>query len=245
MSKGVTIYFMRHGETYLNRYNRIQGWADAPLTDRGIHDVERSALGLADVEFAGIYASDLQRAVQTAEIVKAYNKQTASALEIVKKPEFREEFFGSFEGLDAESVWDNMIDYVKAHYPEKNRFSSDAVRNEINAFHILDPVHEAEDFQAFWSRVELGLIDVVTRHRETDQNILVVSHGMTIRNMVHELIPEFSLGSFLDNGSVSIIRYQDGLYHLDAYNQTSHFAIDDAVSATRKNAKRSGATLIH
>ena len=34
MTKGVTFYFVRHGETYLNRLGRFQGWADAPLTQK-------------------------------------------------------------------------------------------------------------------------------------------------------------------------------------------------------------------
>ena len=37
---------------------------------------------------------------------------------------------------------------------------------------------------------------------------------MTIRNMIHELIPQFEIDSMLDNASVSVVRYQDGLYHL-------------------------------
>ena len=32
MTKGVTFYFVRHGETYLNHLERLQGWADARLT---------------------------------------------------------------------------------------------------------------------------------------------------------------------------------------------------------------------
>ena len=33
--KGVTLYFMRHGETIFNRYNRMQGWSGiTPLTKR-------------------------------------------------------------------------------------------------------------------------------------------------------------------------------------------------------------------
>ena len=95
---------------------------------------------------------------------------------------------------------------------------------ELNAFKEMDPYHDAENFMEFWMRVELGLIDVITKHRETDQTILIVSHGMTIRNMIHELIPQFEIDSMLDNASVSVVRYQDGLYHLEAFNQTDHFA---------------------
>lgn len=31
----ITVYFVRHGQTYLNRYHRVQGWSDAPLTSQG------------------------------------------------------------------------------------------------------------------------------------------------------------------------------------------------------------------
>ena len=64
--------------------------------------------------------------------------------------------------------------------------------------------------------------DLITQMKD-DQNVLIVSHGMTIRNMLHELIPEFSLNTFLGKGSVSIVRYQDGHYHLDSFNQLDDF----------------------
>lgn len=230
MSKGVTIYFMRHAETYLNRYHRMQGWADAPLTPQGISDAVRSAKGLKDIEFAAVYSSDLQRTVSTAEIILKYNvHHRVNPLTIEKRPEFREVFFGSFEGLEAQPIWDKVGEYVSnSTGGYQGLANSNQVRLELDAFHEKDPYHEAENFMQFWSRIELGLIDVIAKHRETDRNILVVSHGVTIRNMIHELIPDFKIESLLDNGSVSIVRYQEGLYHLDAYNQTEHFAIEEA-----------------
>ncbi|STR42059.1 phosphoglycerate mutase [Klebsiella michiganensis] len=33
---GVNIYFARHGKTLLNTFDRVQGWADSPLTEDGI-----------------------------------------------------------------------------------------------------------------------------------------------------------------------------------------------------------------
>ena len=29
----VTIYFARHGKTLFNTFDRVQGWADSPLTE--------------------------------------------------------------------------------------------------------------------------------------------------------------------------------------------------------------------
>lgn len=237
MSKGVTIYFMRHGQTYLNHYHRIQGWADAPLTEKGKRDAQRSAIGLRDVNFSAVYTSDLQRTVATAEIILKYNYHAGSNLPINKRKAFREQFFGSFEGLEVERIWGKVSDYIE-NEKQDLLTTNDRVKVEMDTFHELDPTHDAEDFMTFWLRVELGLIDVITAHRETDQNILIVSHGMTIRNMIHELIPEFSLGEPLDNASVSIVRYQDGFYHLEAYNQTDHFALEEKIDDVNKDRER-------
>lgn len=35
------IYMVRHGQTYLNKYRRLQGWSDAPLTESGIAEAHR------------------------------------------------------------------------------------------------------------------------------------------------------------------------------------------------------------
>ncbi|MGX7347621.1 histidine phosphatase family protein [Aerococcus vaginalis] len=223
MSKGVKLYFMRHGETILNRYNRMQGWSDALLTEEGKQSLAKMGEALQYVPFSAVYTSDLSRTVATAKIILAHNVATADDISIQQLPEFREEYFGSLEGLDAEPIWADMATYISAHFNPALMTDNERVRRQVDGFHDIDPEHEAEDFLTFWARVEKGLIEVTQRHRETDQNILIVSHGMTIRNMLHELIPEFSLDTFLDNGSVSIVRYQDGHYHLDSFNQLNNF----------------------
>lgn len=30
----INLYIVRHGETYINKYKRIQGWTNAPLTKK-------------------------------------------------------------------------------------------------------------------------------------------------------------------------------------------------------------------
>ena len=93
--EGMTIYFMRHGETYLNRYGRMQGWSNAPLTDEGKVDVRRSGRGLSDVRFDAVYTSDLHRTIETANIVLSESNY-ADDIVIQTMPEFREVFFGYF-----------------------------------------------------------------------------------------------------------------------------------------------------
>ncbi|MDE1548842.1 histidine phosphatase family protein [Jeotgalibaca caeni] len=225
MSKGVTFYFMRHGETYLNQYNRMQGWSDAPLTNRGKRDVARSGAGLSDVKFDAVYCSDLRRTFETAQIILKENEMVEKP-KVVAMPEFREIFFGSFEGLDAPETWAKLWKFLG--YEDGIDYSDHrSVIQELNGMRKMDPYHEAEDYLTFWLRVERGLIKLIDEHRETGRNILVVSHGMTIRNMIHALIPDFEIDRHLDNASISVVSYHEGFYHLEKFNSIEHFAPDN------------------
>ncbi len=225
MVDGVTFYFMRHGETYLNQYNRMQGWSDAPLTNRGKRDVSRSGAGLANVKFDAVYCSDLRRTFETAQIILNENEHKDTP-KVVAMPEFREIFFGSFEGLDATETWQKLWKFLG--YEDGIDYSDDnSVIQELNGMRKMDPYNEAEDYLTFWLRVERGLIKLINEHRGTGRNILVVSHGMTIRNMIHALIPEFKIDRHLDNASISVVKYYDGLYHLEKFNSVEHFAPDN------------------
>ena len=57
----ITVYFVRHGQTYLNRYHRVQGWSDAPLTSQGQTDAKRTGKVLNGVGFDYLFSSDLAR----------------------------------------------------------------------------------------------------------------------------------------------------------------------------------------
>ena len=64
------LILVRHGETVWNAERRLQGHADAPLSERGIAQVQRSARFFADGYAPGlIVASDLSRACHTAELL--------------------------------------------------------------------------------------------------------------------------------------------------------------------------------
>ena len=66
-----TLILVRHGETDWNRDGRWQGHADRSLNDRGREQSRALADALAGEDVAAVYASDLSRARETAEIVAA------------------------------------------------------------------------------------------------------------------------------------------------------------------------------
>src|SRR5258708_6512529 len=58
---------VRHGETIWNAAHRVQGHTDIPLSERGLAQAHLLAPRLAREPIRALYASDLSRAVQTAE----------------------------------------------------------------------------------------------------------------------------------------------------------------------------------
>jgi probable phosphoglycerate mutase len=88
------LLLVRHGETDWNAAGRLQGHTDRPLSDYGREQARRLADELAGEEFSGIYASDLARARETAEIVGERLR-----LAVVLDPDLREKDWGTWEGL--------------------------------------------------------------------------------------------------------------------------------------------------
>lgn len=98
------IYIVRHGQTYINRYNKMQGWCDTPLTTAGIEGAEEAGKALHDVSFDIALSSDLKRASDTCETIMKYNVNK-DELQHIASPFFREQFYGYFEGMDSEMAW--------------------------------------------------------------------------------------------------------------------------------------------
>jgi 2,3-bisphosphoglycerate-dependent phosphoglycerate mutase len=88
------LLLVRHGETDWNAAGRLQGHTDRPLSDYGREQARRLAEELAGEKFDAIYASDLARARETAEIVGAQLN-----LPVVLEPDLREKNWGTWEGL--------------------------------------------------------------------------------------------------------------------------------------------------
>ena len=67
------IYLVRHGKTWYNEYEKMQGWSDTPLTDEGVAVAQKAAESLRTVDFAAAMTSDMKRAVDTTRIITRRN----------------------------------------------------------------------------------------------------------------------------------------------------------------------------
>ena len=64
----VRLWLVRHGSTDWSDQGRFNGWTDVPLNGRGRAEAARLAGSLATRRFAGVWSSDLARAVETARL---------------------------------------------------------------------------------------------------------------------------------------------------------------------------------
>lgn len=186
----------RHGETTWNRDGRIQGWSDIPLNDQGRQQAATLAEFLAETypNLEAIHASDLDRAVETVEILQRVDRFSAIPVSFDKR--WRERDFGVYQGYESESFLDD--------HPE---------------FAIMDRGQEAaaavpeagESYLAFRERVLRAWEDL----RETDfDEVLVVAHAGVLRTVLGSVL-NLGLREALDelqhtNACVAEVEYDCG-----------------------------------
>ena len=177
-----TLWLVRHGESTWNDLGLIQGHADGPvLTARGRAQSRDVAQGLRDAAVEAIYASDLERAQQTAAFVGG-----ALGLPVHADPVLRERCFGVFEGHPLARL--------------------DAGRSGIRDERVVDATARPEGGESLddlYERAKMFVDGLADRPRSGD--VVIVTHGGTIRALRAYCTGAQMLGARWDvvpNGSV-------------------------------------------
>jgi broad specificity phosphatase PhoE len=151
-----TILLARHGESDWNHERRWQGHADRPLTARGREQADDLADRLDAIRLDAIYASDLERARDTARVVAERRGVTVETLRAL-----REVDVGSWSGLTREEA--------------EQRYPQDFARWKAGDTGWRD----GETYEEMSVRVLACVAEIVKCH--ADGRVLVVSHGGPIR----------------------------------------------------------------
>lgn len=215
----LNLYVVRHGQTYFNIYNKLQGWSNAPLTEKGIQGAVTTGQKLAGIHFSAAYSSDTTRAQDTANIILKENN-SAEGITLITSPFIREQFYGSFEGDDMDVVWEKVGAPYNMHTFKElvENFSLAKIRELMKA---ADPRHDAENNAEYWQRVEQGFTLIANNPVLHDNdNVLLISHGNTILS----LLERYGDGKFdtrvrPDNGSITKMELTDGDLTIISYNQ--------------------------
>ncbi|KAI4905784.1 hypothetical protein NFI96_019418, partial [Prochilodus magdalenae] len=124
------------GETQYNKDGLLQGQGiDSSLSEVGIQQAEAAGLYLQDVQFTNVFASDMKRAKQTAEIIVRKNK-TCNGLHIATHPSLKERSFGIAEGGPVKDM-KNMAKAAGqpiAEYTPPEGETMDQVKERISTF---------------------------------------------------------------------------------------------------------------
>ena len=152
------MWLVRHGETTYSATKRVAGWSNPPLTDNGRQQAEALRSVIDGRQFAGVWSSDLDRAVESARL--AYGEPRADK-------RLRECHFGALEGCtyeEADSTYREVFhEFRDFHAPEGE--SHDELRARVLGF--LDSLEPGRHLLF----VHGGVIRVLTQDLGVDRFI--------------------------------------------------------------------------
>ncbi|WP_431225637.1 histidine phosphatase family protein [Serratia sp. L9] len=221
----VNIYFARHGKTMLNTYDRVQGWADSPLTPAGIETARYLGAGLKGIPFDRYYTSDAGRQRETMQVI--LKEMGKSEVKVTELPDLREMLFGGFEGLPNEDMANAAA--------KKLGMASGAVMFQqmkegkvglipmVDAISQSDDKKEAENALQVKTRMQRALNSMVQDAiKGGDKNILAVSSGLSMQMMISDLTDNPDKNKPLANAAVVKIIYENGKYKVTDIGDMSY-----------------------
>ncbi|MCI1926483.1 MAG: histidine phosphatase family protein [[Lactobacillus] timonensis] len=214
----IKVYIVRHGQTILNLYNRMQGWCDAPLTVAGMDDATAAGKALADIHFDYAYSSDLPRAKRTAELV--LDQLTTGQRPVLRiSTLFREQSMGYLEGEDGGHAAEIITGKPFASFGEfAKTMPMSKVRDLMAA---QDPHHIAENNHDFLHRINMGIKQL--SELPDGSTVLLVSHGLVIRSLMEEFAAPglYDPGHAPENGTIQLMEINNSQPTVKFYNRHS------------------------
>jgi probable phosphoglycerate mutase len=186
------IGIVRHGSTSWNKEGRAQGSSDIPLDDDGLSAAYKLAERIKNEDWDLVYSSNLLRAKLTAEFLAKKTKINEVHLDV----RLREAGGGMIEGTTEE----------------------ERILKWGNNWRDLDLGIESTD-----SVVARGLsiLEEIIQKYE-NKNILIVSHGSIIRQLLKNLVPDFNMEEHLENTSLTKLVFAKNEWNCELYNCTRH-----------------------
>ena len=150
----VRLLLIRHAATAWTAQGRFQGQTDIPLSPHGRHQVTALAQRLMAETLHLLYASDLQRAWETAQAIAVPH-----ALHVQAEPRLREMAFGRWEGLTYAEIEQQDAESLAAW--------------ECDQLHSAPP--GGETLLQMTQRVRAAYVDMLAAGQ--DKTVGLVAHG--------------------------------------------------------------------
>lgn len=144
------VIVIRHGTTDFNGDNKIRGWLDMPLSDKGIAEAKEMGNKLKENPPDCIITSDLDRAETTANIISEITNSPIDDVTDILRPWD----LGEFTGQDVKETFPKIVDYAM-NKPDEN-------------------IPDGESFNSFKERFLSGLQSILEDY--DGQRIAIVTH---------------------------------------------------------------------
>src|SRR6056297_153595 len=191
------LYLIRHAESLNNARPVYERISDPPLTARGRLQAQGLADWLTKLQHDVLITSPFRRTLET---TRAFLDQSPRRVHVWHQVF---ENGGCFEG------------HEPANHSGAPGLGRTDIRRLAHADEELCIVDDTITEDGWWNQP----------HRETRQSVVAILHADFIRGLVAEMLgPSVSigrLGPFVNVG-VTLLRYQDGQWHLDWLNSISH-----------------------
>lgn len=181
---------------------RFQGFSDIELSEEGIKQAQLLSERLKTVKFASIYASDLKRAMHTAQILAQPH-----GLAVTSYNQLREINCGHWEGLTRVEIEEKYPGQLTQFFSQPATFAPPG----------------GESFFDVGCRCCQVFEEIAERHRE--ENVAVVAHGGVIRSILGSVLmmDRDALWHIKqDNTAVNIIGLYDNTKTVELVNDINH-----------------------
>ncbi|WP_455539751.1 histidine phosphatase family protein [Terrisporobacter sp.] len=199
------LILVRHGTTICNEDRVLSGFTDSKLSEKGKLQAKKLAEFLKNDKIDKIYTTPFSRTKETVEILAKIKN-----IQLEESNLLNEINFGDFEGLSFKQI--------EKDYPEELK------KMIKDGFEYKYPNGESliDTFYRVAKQIEIIL------EKNENKNILICSHGGTIRNIISYLLSndyKYHWNFKVDNGSITEIDVNDNFAVINKINDTTYFKL--------------------
>jgi broad specificity phosphatase PhoE len=202
--KAMRIYLVRHGETEWNRVRRFQGRCNLPLNQEGKKQVRALASALKNIPLTAIYTSPLNRALETACLIKVFHPSTP----IFEDNGLMEMDLGEFDGMKVQDWAEQYPDFRKAW---NDNPASVRIPGGESLIEVQDRAKKT--------------LERITGIYPPDTIILISSHNFVNLTLLCDIL-KIPLNRFRDlrqeNAAFNVIYKKGNRYYAELVNERSH-----------------------
>lgn len=190
------IYIVRHGETLWNKDKRLQGHTDIVLNDYGRKLARKTGDALMNTKIDVIYSSPLQRAYETAALIRS-----GRSIEIRTDDRLMELNFGCYEGQN---------------FPELIQNKDLTFQYFFKQPELYVPAPDGETLEHLIARAGNFMQEVIEPLAASCERVMIVAHGALNKAIMCYIkkhgTEHFWSGGLQQNCNVIIVDYTDDKY---------------------------------